>query len=94
VRALARVAAEFHPELIVIKEDEAHLRGRPAGDVPLIIRTELLRLGMPSASLPMRASELDAARHLLDWARPGDVLALPIHSATARAAVLAILAAH
>jgi len=60
VRALARVAADFQPELIVIKEDEAHLRGRSAGDVPLIIRTELLRLGLPAAALPMRASELDA----------------------------------
>jgi UDP-N-acetylmuramyl tripeptide synthase len=92
VRALARVAADFQPELIVIKEDEAHLRGRSAGDVPLIIRTELLRLGLPAAALPMRASELDAAQYALEWARPGDVLALPIHAAAARAAVLRILA--
>jgi len=92
VRALARVAADFRPELIVIKEDEAHLRGRPIGDVPLIIRTELLRLGLPESALPMRASELDAAQYALDWARPGDVLALPIHAASARAAVLKLLA--
>jgi len=92
VRALARVAAEFKPELIVIKEDEAHLRGRPIGDVPFIIRTELLRLGLPESALPMRASELDAAQYALEWARPGDVLALPIHAASARAEVLRILA--
>ena len=92
VRALARVAADFQPELIVIKEDEAHLRGRPVGDVPLIIRTELLRLGLPEAALPMRASELDAVQYALAWARPGDVLALPIHAASARAAVLKTLA--
>lgn len=91
VRELARVAADFQPELIVIKEDEAHLRGRPAGDVPLIIRTELLRLGLPEAALPMRASELDAVQLALAWARPGDVLALPIHAASARAAVLQML---
>jgi UDP-N-acetylmuramyl tripeptide synthase len=92
VRALARVAAEFKPELIVIKEDEAHLRGRSIGDVPLIIRTELLRLGVPEAALPMRASELDAVQYALAWARPGDVLALPIHASSARAAVLKMLA--
>ncbi len=92
VRALARVAADFQPELIVIKEDEAHLRGRPIGDVPFIIRTELLRLGLPESALPMRASELDAAQYALEWARPGDVLALPIHAASARAEVLKVLA--
>jgi hypothetical protein len=27
----------------------------------------------------------------LEWARPGDVLALPVHSPAARAAVLALL---
>jgi len=91
VQELARVAAEFHPDLIVIKEDEAHLRGRSAGDVPRIIRTELLRLGVPDAALPMRASELDAVHCALAWARPGDVLALPIHAAEARAAVLQLL---
>jgi cyanophycin synthetase len=92
VRALARVAADFKPELIVIKEDEAHLRGRPIGDVPQIIRAELLRLGLPESALPMRANELDAASYALEWARPGDVLALPIHAASARAAVLKVLA--
>ncbi len=93
VQELARVAAEFRPDLIVIKEDEAHLRGRSAGDVPRIIRAELLRLGLSDAALPMRANELDAARCALEWARPGDVLALPIHAADARAAVLQILQA-
>ena len=59
--------------------------------MPRIIRTELLRLGVPEAALPMRSSELDAVRCALEWARPGDVLALPIHAADARAAVLQIL---
>jgi hypothetical protein len=30
-------------------------------------------------------------RCALDWAQPGDVLALPVHSAAARAEVLALL---
>ncbi|MGB8694194.1 MAG: Mur ligase family protein [Steroidobacteraceae bacterium] len=91
VRALAGVAAEFRPDLVVIKEDEAHLRGRSPGDVPRIIRQELLRLGMPESALPLRASELEAVQHALDWARPGDVLALPVHGTQARTAVLAML---
>ena len=88
---LARVAAGFSPELIVIKEDEAHLRGRTPGEVPRIIRAELLRQGLAESALPVRDNELDAARYALDWARPGDVLALPMHSPSARAAVVDLL---
>jgi UDP-N-acetylmuramyl tripeptide synthase len=91
IEELARVAAEFRPDLIVVKEDEAHLRGRAPGEIPRIIRTELLRLGFPEAALPVRHSEIEAARCALDWARPGDVLALPLHSSSARAEVTAML---
>ena len=91
IAELARVAADFKPDLIVVKEDEAHLRGRAPGEIPRIIRDELLRLGFLDSALPVRDNEFDAARHALEWARPGDVLALPLHSAQARAAVVSML---
>jgi hypothetical protein len=46
---------------------------------------------MQESALPERDNELDAARYALEWARPGDVLALPLHSPNARAAVISIL---
>jgi cyanophycin synthetase len=88
---LAQVAAEFQPDLVVVKEDEAHLRGRALEEIPRIIRAELRRLGLPDSALPVVNNELEAARYALDWARPGDVLALPVHSSSARAAVVAML---
>ena len=91
IAELARVAADFKPDLIVVKEDETHLRGRAPGEIPRIIRDELLRLGLEESTLPVRDNELAAARFALDWARPGDVLALPLHSPSARAAVVSIL---
>ncbi len=91
IAELARVAADFNPDLIVVKEDEAHLRGRAPGEIPRIIRDELLRLGLKESALPVRDNELDAARYALAWARPGDVLALPLHSPNARAALVSIL---
>jgi UDP-N-acetylmuramyl tripeptide synthase len=91
IEELARVAAEFRPDLVVVKEDEEHLRGRAPGEIPRIIRAELKRLGFPDSALPVANSEVEAARYALDWARPGDVLALPVHSARARAAVVAML---
>jgi UDP-N-acetylmuramyl tripeptide synthase len=91
IEALARVAATFHPDLVVVKENETQLRGRELGEIPRIIHAQLKRSGLPDASLCMRASEVEAARYALDWSRPGDVLALPIHSASARAALMSML---
>jgi cyanophycin synthetase len=91
IAELARTAAGFRPDLVVVKEDEAHLRGRTPGEIPRIIREELLRLGLAESALPMRDTELEAAKFALDWAQPGDVLALPLHSPSARAAVVAML---
>jgi UDP-N-acetylmuramyl tripeptide synthase len=93
IEQLARAAAEFHPALVVVKENEAHLRGREPGEIPRIIRAALLRAGLPEAALPIRMSELEAVHCALEWAQPGDVLALPVHSAAARADVLAMLQA-
>jgi UDP-N-acetylmuramyl tripeptide synthase len=91
IQELAQVAATFRPDLVVVKEDEAHLRGRAPEEIPRIIRAELRRLGLPDSALPMVGSEVEAVRYALDWARPGDVLALPVHSASARATVIAML---
>ncbi|HSY96559.1 MAG TPA: Mur ligase family protein [Steroidobacteraceae bacterium] len=91
IEELARVAAQFRPDLVVVKENEAHLRGRALGEIPRIICAELKRLGLPDSALAVRGSEVDAARYALDWARPGDVLALPVHSSDARATVVALL---
>ncbi len=94
IQELVRVAASFAPTLIVIKENEAQLRGRAPGEVPQVIRAELLRLGFPETASPLVAEgEIAAARLALRWARPGDVLALPLHASAARRAVVDILAA-
>jgi UDP-N-acetylmuramyl tripeptide synthase len=93
IEELALVATEFGPDLIVVKEDEGHLRGRQPGEVPAIIRNALLQTGLPEASVPICPSEVDAALMALDWACPGDVLVLLIHSSPARARMLEILQA-
>jgi UDP-N-acetylmuramyl tripeptide synthase len=93
LEALAAAAAEFRPALIVVKENEAHLRGRAPGEVPRLIHAALLRAGMERSALKVRMSELEAVDTALAWAQPGDVLALPVHAAAARSAVLALLSA-
>ena len=91
IEELARTAAEFRPDLVVVKENDSQLRGRAPGEIPRIIRAELERLGLPGSALPVANSEVDAARIALGWARPGDVLALPLHSPAARAAVVKMI---
>ncbi len=92
IEELARVAAEFRPALLVVKENERHLRGREPGEIPRILLAKLRRAGLPESSLPPASnSEAEAAQAALTWAREGDVLALPVHSAQARAAVVAML---
>jgi UDP-N-acetylmuramyl tripeptide synthase len=93
IEDLALIAADFKPDLVVVKENEGHLRGREQGEVPRIIRAALLRAGLPESAVPLRMSEVEAARCALDWARPGDVVLLLVHSAAARAEVLAMLEA-
>jgi cyanophycin synthetase len=89
VEELVQVAASFHPDLVVVKENETQLRGRAPGEMPRLIRAKLLRLGFSELALPVENTELDAARHALHWARPGDIVALPMHISSARKDLLA-----
>jgi len=91
IEQVSQVVAGFRPELVVVKEIASHLRGREPGELPRLIRAALLRAGLPAQAIEMRETELDAARCALDWAHPGDVLGLLVHSPAGRSAVLAML---
>jgi cyanophycin synthetase len=91
VEELVAVAAGFNPDLVVVKENETQLRGRALGEMPALIHARLMALGFPDPAVPVKFTEVDAAHHALAWAAPGDVVALPLHGATARAAIIAEL---
>ncbi len=91
LRDLAATAAAFHPDLVVLKELLSHLRGRQPGDVVAILKQELLDRGVAQASIETRREEIDAARSVLEWARDGDVLVLPIHDKAERTKVVDLL---
>jgi cyanophycin synthetase len=91
IRALARTAWEARPARIVLKDVNGYLRGREPGEVPAILRDELLRVGTPEAVLSTVSAEADGVRALLAWAAPGDLLVLPVHALSARDAVIALL---
>jgi UDP-N-acetylmuramyl tripeptide synthase len=92
IRALAAVAAGFQPDRVWLKDiGGEYMRGRAAGEVAGILRDELLRQGLQDSELVVCLEETRAARETLSWARPGDVLVLPIHEPTARDAIVALL---
>jgi UDP-N-acetylmuramyl tripeptide synthase len=91
LRNLATVAAASRPDIVVIKEITSHLRGRGVGEVPAVLRGALARAGLPVATIQEQPDEISAVRAVLSWARPGDVLALPVHTRAARAETLALL---
>ncbi len=89
IRDLARTAWLLKPDRIIVKELPEMLRGRGLGEVPAVLRDELLRLGAAPESVTMAGTELEGIREALAWAQPGDLLVLLSH--TQRAEVLALL---
>lgn len=91
IRALAATAARFQPDLVVLKDMPGFMRGRAAAEVANLLRDELMERGWSPADLPLQPSERLAARTALSWARPGDVLVLPVHARAERSEVRALL---
>jgi cyanophycin synthetase len=91
IRELAQVAATFAPDRIVLKDLAAMLRGRAPGEVPALLHATLREAGVPPAALQLCLDEEAAARALLAWARPGDVVVLPLHGPAARDTIVALL---
>ena len=91
IAALARTAAAAHPDFLVLKDLDGYMRGRIAGEVPLLLHAELRRQGVPESALRTILPEVEAAQAILAWSQPGDVLVLPVHNLAARAALVAWL---
>ena len=79
---IGRVAAR-HFDRIVIREDENN-RGRPRGDTAELIERgvrEAMADGARVTQVETRLEEMDATRHALDVAQPGDVVAVCVDHA-------------
>ncbi len=85
LRSLARTAWSVTPfDRVIVKEMVSLLRGRPEGELPALLVEELRQCGAPSERVSIAASEFEAVRELLEWARAGDVLVLPTHAERGR----------
>jgi len=80
IRELALVAARHSLDRIIIKELQKYLRGREEGEVPGLLETTLREAGMSGETLVQSTDEMQAVRDALEWARPDDLLLLPLHT--------------
>jgi UDP-N-acetylmuramyl tripeptide synthase len=86
---LARTAAAARPDLVIVKELPAMLRGRAAGEVPALLLRGLHDAGLTAERVAFGGDEPAAAARLLDAAQAGDMVVLALHSAAGRAAARA-----
>lgn len=76
---LIRSIWEFDPDMVVVAELPDKLRGREPGDLTRVMVAELERLGATEDGFLTAGREFDAVVKSLQWARPGDFLALLVH---------------
>lgn len=93
LRAVAHTVARYRPDRVVLKDIDGYLRGRALGEVAQVMRATLEADGLAPEAIDFIPDEVAGACALLDWARPGDLLVLPIHGYAARETLLARLAA-
>lgn len=91
ITELARTAARFAPDRVVIKELPGMLRGRASGEVSALLGRGLQEAGLAQERIVQLADEEAAALALLAWARAGDVVVLPVHTTAVRLRLAAAL---
>jgi UDP-N-acetylmuramyl tripeptide synthase len=84
IAQLAAVAASARPERVVLKDIDGYMRGREQGEVASILSDALLAHGVAPEGVSVLLSELEAAIALVEWARPDDVVVLPVHNLEVR----------
>ncbi len=89
IRALTRGAFRLRPDFVVAVENPKYLRGRPAGEIPGLIRQESLDLGLPADRIILADSPPEGARRVIEQLAPGDVALLLVH--TERKEIVALL---
>lgn len=69
----------IEPEMVVVAELPDLLRGRQLGEMTKVMSDELRRLGAGDDNIIETDTEYSAVVKALEWARPGDFLALLVH---------------
>lgn len=77
--AVAEEIAVARPDTVYVRDLPDYWRGRAPGEVPRILRANLIAAGLPPAAIVDADDELASIRHALNAARPGDLVLGLIH---------------
>jgi cyanophycin synthetase len=69
----------IEPDMVVVAELPDLLRGRQLGEMTKVMSDELVRLGATDENIITTDNEYSAVLKAMEWARPGDFLALLVH---------------
>ena len=69
----------IEPDMVVVAELPDLLRGRQLGEMTKVMSDELVRLGATDENIITTNTEYSAVLKAMEWARPGDFLALLVH---------------
>ena len=76
IEGLVKSALKAEPDLLIICELEAYLRGRKLGEVPKLIHKLALKHGLQENQILHAEDSLKGTSKALDWAAPNDLLLL------------------
>lgn len=91
IRDLADQVAAQQPERVLVKEMVKMLRGRPEGEIPALLVSQLKKRKLKASQIELCQGDRAAVESALAWLQPGDLAVLFIHQESA--ALLAELAA-
>lgn len=77
---LTKIIHGADPEVIIVKELPAKLRGREPGEVPALITQYLSDLNYPASQIIQADSEFEAVMKAFAWAEPEDLLVLLVYA--------------
>ncbi|MEO6443973.1 MAG: Mur ligase family protein [Gemmatimonadaceae bacterium] len=77
---LAEAVMAGKPALVILKEMEDYLRGRPRGEITTVLANAFASLGMPAGKVLVCDDEIEAVSLALRLAERGDMLVLGVHS--------------
>lgn len=80
LRDLSDALADQGPDKVIVKEMNKYHRGREAGEIPALLRDQLLTRGLREEQLTAATSEDEVLAQTLEWLRPGDLAILFVHS--------------
>ncbi len=80
IRDLAQGACALRPDFVVITELPGYLRGRSPGEIPGLLRDEVLAQGMTATQILYADTPADGAAKVMGLLQPGDLALLLVHA--------------